>query len=355
MGKAQGTALRRLGRRKVVVTPVFETLWRFAAERQRTFFRRAQGYGKPWTDDAVISEYRFTNAYRAADRVSQYLIGAVIADSRAAADDVFVRVMLFKLFNRISTWQLLEQRIGRIGADTFDAELLAAHLDEAMADGATLYSAAYIIPPPAMGAHRKHRNHLRLLERMLHERVPDRIAEANSVRDVYELLCSYPGIGRFLAYQFTIDLNYSDLIDFDEMDFVVPGPGAASGIAKCFSDTGGLDNADLIRRLTETAADHFDAVNEDFLALWGRPLHLIDVQNLLCEVDKYARVAHPHLANGRVRIKQRYRPNPNPIVYEFPAGWGLDPSAPVPVSSVVGDRARGYSSSKPRLASASMI
>lgn len=336
MGEARRTASRRLGRREVVVTSVFDTLWRFAAERQRTFFRRAQGHGEPWTADAVISEYRFTNAYRAADRVSQYLIGTVIPDSRAAADDVFVRVMLFKLFNRISTWQLLERSVGRIGADNFDAELLAAHLDQAMADGATLYSAAYIIPPPPMGAHRKHRNHLRLLDQMLHDRVPDRVAEASSLCGVYELLCAYPSIGRFLAYQFTIDINYSDLIDFDEMDFVVPGPGAASGIAKCFSDTDGLDNADLIRRLTETAAEHFDAVNEDFLALWGRPLHLIDVQNLLCEVDKYARVAHPHLANGRVRIKQGYRPNMDPIVYSFPSRWGLDPSAPVPVPSVLG-------------------
>ena len=52
----------------------------------------------------------------------------------------------------------------------------------------------------------------------------------------FEILRSYPTIGNFLAYQFVTDLNYGDLIDFSEMEFVVPGPGALDGIRKCFSN-----------------------------------------------------------------------------------------------------------------------
>src|SRR6266540_2321834 len=62
------------GGRTLTATCVFDTYWRFASKRQDAFMRRAQGAPPPWSDDPVISAHRFTNAYRASDRVSQYLI-----------------------------------------------------------------------------------------------------------------------------------------------------------------------------------------------------------------------------------------------------------------------------------------
>ena len=35
-------------------TPVYDTYWRFAAERQRVFFRRLEGLPPPWTDDPIL-------------------------------------------------------------------------------------------------------------------------------------------------------------------------------------------------------------------------------------------------------------------------------------------------------------
>ena len=72
------------------------------------------------------------------------------------------------------------------------------------------------------------------------------------MRDAFGMLRSYPTIGDFLAYQFVTDLNYSEVTDFSEMEFVVPGPGALDGIHKCFADLGGLTEADLIRMVTRT-------------------------------------------------------------------------------------------------------
>src|SRR4051812_44983673 len=57
---------------------VYDTYWKFAAERQEVFFRRLAGGRGPWTSDPVLNEFKFTNAYRASDRVSQYLIRHVI-------------------------------------------------------------------------------------------------------------------------------------------------------------------------------------------------------------------------------------------------------------------------------------
>ena len=70
----------------------------------------------PWTENSVLAIYKFTNAYRASDRVSQYLIRHVIYrdDLPKSPPEVFFRIMLFKFFNKIETWELLERMIGPI-------------------------------------------------------------------------------------------------------------------------------------------------------------------------------------------------------------------------------------------------
>jgi hypothetical protein len=133
-------------------------------------------------------------------------------------------------------------------------------------------------------------------------------------------------MGDFLAYQYIIDLNYGPLLNFSEMEFIVPGPGARRGIGKCFSDLGGLSEADIIRLVTEHQEEEFTHRGIKFEDLWGRPLQLIDCQNLFCEVDKYARVAFPGLqvAGGGKRIKQVYRTTSEPIEYWYPPKWGIN-------------------------------
>ncbi len=317
--------IRLLPGRVIKATPVFETYWQFAAKRQDIFMRRINGEPAPWTEDPVLAAHRFTNVYRAADRVSQYLIANVIYRGPTAAEEVFFRTLLFKFFNRIETWEELTAKIGTPSWRTFDFERYARVLDAMLARGDRVYSAAYIMPAPRFGCIRKHRDHLRLLEQMMRDGAPRRVARAQSLAEVFEVLRGYRSIGDFLAFQFTIDLNYSELIDFSEMEFVVAGPGARDGIRKCFTDTGGLSEADVIRVVTERAEEEFGRRGLRFQTLWGRPLHLIDCQNLFCEVDKYARVVHPEFrgTSGRTRIKQKFNPRPTSLPQWYPPKWGL--------------------------------
>lgn len=312
--------------RTLRTTPVYDTYWRFAAKRQHLFMCRVAGTPPPWSDDPVIAAHRFTNAYRAADRVSQYLIRHVIYGGAHAVKEVFFRTLLFKLFNRIETWEHLTSKLGAPTWRGFNFERYARVLDAMIGRGERVYSAAYIMPSPAFGSERKHRNHLRLLEHMMRDGAPRRIASARSLQEVFEILRGYPSLGDFLAFQFTIDLNYSAIIDFSEMDFVVAGPGARDGIRKCFSDTGDLSGPDVIRLVAERATTEFERLGLAFQTLWGRPLQLIDCQNLFCEVDKYARVVHPDVEgeSGRTRIKQRFTANPEPLPQWYPPKWKLN-------------------------------
>jgi hypothetical protein len=144
----------------------------------------------------------------------------------------------------------------------------------------------------------------------------------------FDLLRSYPTIGDFLAYQYITDLNYGEIVNFTEMEFVVAGPGAKDGISKCFYDTAGLSEAEVIRLMAERQEAEFARLGLRFQNLWGRRLQLIDCQNLFCEVSKYSRVSHPEIAglSGRTRIKQKFRPHVGPLLPWYPPKWGINPS-----------------------------
>jgi thymidylate kinase len=309
-------------------TEVFDTYWKFAVERQNIFFHRVFGDKPPWTSDPILAKYKFTNAYRASDRVSQYLIKNVIYHGDQDPREVFFRIILFKIFNRIETWELLDRSVGGIHYGKYSFKEYDCLLSDTMERGISIFSGAYIMPSggEAFGFSKKHRNYLHLLDLMMKDQVPERIIESRNMRDVFELLRDYPMIGDFLAYQYTIDINYSNMTNFSEMEFVVPGPGAKNGIRKCFHSLGGLNEVDIIRFTTDKQEREFERLGLEFKTLWGRDLQLIDCQNLFCEVDKYARVAHPDSkgVNDRKRIKQTYQGKTEPIRFWYPPKWGLN-------------------------------
>jgi len=314
--------------RPTKLTEVFDTYWRFAAERQSIFFKRLKGEMAPWTTDQILQNYKFTNAYRASDRVSQYLIRHVIYEGDDSPEEVFFRIILFKTFNKIETWQLLLQKLGHLSWNEFDFKAYDKILSEAKNAKLSIYSGAYIMPSggKAFGHSVKHSNHLSLLQKMMEDGVPSKICESKSMQDVFDLLRSYPMIGDFLAYQYATDINYSNLTNFSEMSFVVPGPGARDGMKKCFLDPGGFSEVDLIRLVAERQDDEFKRLGLTFQDLWGRKLQLIDCQNLFCEVDKYARVAHPEIIgiSGRNRIKQKFRALEKRIEFFYPPKWNIN-------------------------------
>lgn len=307
----------------------FDTYWKFAHLRQNIFYEKLRHPGEAsWTTDPVLRRHRFTNAYRASDRVSQYLIKNVQYNENWSFEDTVFRTLLFKIFNKIDTWELLSNTVGVLSWRKGILTEIGAVLDKAFNTGSRLYSAAYIMPSSksTFGHERKHRNHLNLIDAVMNTAFLDSLRGSNSLENVFLKLKTLPGIGPFLAYQYSIDLNYSRHLEFSENDFVQAGPGALDGIKKCFSDVGEFSSNDIIKMMVDIQEKAFEALELPFENLWGRPLHLIDCQNLFCETDKYCRVIHPELTpeNGRSRIKQIYRTDPSTYEFFFPPKWGLN-------------------------------
>ena len=301
----------------------------FMQERMNIFWKKCEKNISPLTEDPILREYKFTNVYRACDRVSQYLISHVIYKhiDRFTPEDVLLRILVFKIFNKIETWDYLEKAYGDISVEHFDIEEIC-NLLSSRQELSPIFSNAYMMT----GNHRtynylpnKHSRWLRMVkDEFLGKGVINKILKANSMEAIFKSMeqCSF--IGGFLAYQYTIDFNYSPYVNFDENSFVKAGIGAIRGIKKCFKSIG--DNYEDAIRYTY---EHMDELRkefgfESFKPLPGREPHLIDIQNCFCETDKYLRVKMPELLVGNVKIKQRYKETMYPIQYEFPPKWQIN-------------------------------
>lgn len=316
--------------KKIKPTPsvVYDSYWYLAAERQNIFFKRINNELGPWTCDPILQKHKFTNAYRASDRVSQYLIKNVIYKGSKNPNEVFFRIILFKLFNKIETWALLNRALPDISYSSFNYHDYDAVLSRAMSEGKAIYSAAYIMASGAkvFGEGKKHQSHLKLIQMMMDHRLPDKIFHSLSMEQAYKLLLDYPLMGSFLAYQIATDINYSELTDFSEMSFVMPGPGALNGIYKCFSSLGDYDTVDVIKMMADVQEKEFERLGISFKTLWGRQLQLIDCQNLFCETDKYAREKYPNIQgkSKRTRIKQKFQMSLDKLEPWYPPKWGIN-------------------------------
>jgi hypothetical protein len=147
-----------------------------------------------------------------------------------------------------------------------------------------------------------------MLQYMIGRGIIDALAKASELRELFEILIQVPSLGRFLAFQFAVDINYSTVTQSEEWDFVVAGPGAKAGLRKCFTRVPAGAEEEVIYWVAQTQGEHFERLGIEFPYLFDRKLRPVDCQNLFCEVDKYARVRFPQLSgtSGRSRIKQGF-------------------------------------------------
>jgi hypothetical protein len=307
----------------------YELYWKFAYERQKAFEARVRGERGPWTDDPILQQYKFCNVYRAADRVSQYMIREVCYNpEQSTPEDRLFQIIAFRFFSHIATWDAVRAFLKRapIIDDLVDGKFEQA-VEQAKEQNGKLYTNAFILcATDAYGQGRKHLNHIELFKDMFVNReLGQKILVATSLKEIYDLLHTFPLMGDFMSYQTAIDINYSDLVNFSENEFTKAGPGALRGIKKVFTSTDGHSPEEVIMWMVEHQDEEFARLGYTFTGLFGRKLHAIDAQGLFCETDKYCRQALPELASARVRIKSKFTENPTPVELFFPPKWQITP------------------------------
>lgn len=309
-------------------------------ERMNIFWKKYEGKPAPWTEDEVLRNGKFCNVYRCLDRVSQYLLSHVIYNGKKyEPEDIFFRILLFKHFNKIETWDLMEKEFGEITYEV-GLENIAKFLDDCIERKIAIYGNAYIINcffyqyPEYKHITKlsKHRAHFRIYEDEIFQNghLYD-FLEAGSLEELFWVFRKMKIYGDFTAQQYAIDLNYSTLFDFDENDFVITGPGSIRGIERTFESARGCDYVGVIKwiheNLEELLFDFTKETSMEFYPLPNRMPTLIDLQSTFCETDKYLRARGldtPGVKVKGVRMKAEYKESPKKIEYLFPPKWNID-------------------------------
>ncbi|KAJ7841987.1 hypothetical protein B0H14DRAFT_2512054 [Mycena olivaceomarginata] len=295
---------------KLWPTAVFDTLWHWVVERKAIDDQRRESKQPPWTSDTILSEYKFCNSYRVLDRTSRFAITAVI---EKGSQELLFRILLFNSFNRIGTWKLLEEAFGgKLEYAACDPAQYDEVLAAAVKRGEAVFIGAYIKILPPVGDDRRASQvrQLELLQTLMDE-LPAILACPKSATDVFYNIAAHPGMGPFMTFQLMIILSYSPLLDLDPNDFVVPGPGARSGLTKMFGKSLSVARrrvpdieAAILRWMAMTQRAHFSRLGLQFAYITdenGHELELsvVDLGHIVCEVDKYSQKSSQYLWPGK--------------------------------------------------------
>ncbi|KAG6865340.1 hypothetical protein C0991_003377 [Blastosporella zonata] len=313
-------------------TVVFDTFWRFAAERKAIDDRRRAGLPQPWSDDPIFQKYAFCNTYRVLDKLSQYLIREVIEKGSQDPQNIVFRVILFNSFTKQETWELLDNELGPLTWARYKRADYEKVLSKAKKSGMTLYTGAFQKPAPKFEFKDAHTNHLCLLEILMEADLLARFKRAKYMAEIYDYFLSFPSMGEFSTFQLILSLSYTKVLNFSGMDFVIAGPGASSGLGKMF----GLQKMkkakqsvpdieeEIIRWMAENQDTQFKRLGIQFSGLGPKrlPMDVIDIEHTLCEVDKYARKAHPSFKGKRSEIRSIFNPTPGAYIpMVLPQAW----------------------------------
>lgn len=316
---------------------MLDTMFYWIHERHQLFLRRLQGLPPPWTRDVILQRYRFTNVSRTYDRATQFLIRNVINVGDQNHNELFFRTLLFRLFNRISTYEYLEEECGPITIANFHVKRWSKCLRLLQESGASLYTSAYQINWPNFGAETENKpsceKHFILIEHMLRDGMPAKIRGFRTLREAFDCIREYSSFGGFTSYQLALDLNMLPEVNYDQNTWAPAGPGSMNGLLKMFGPNVKGIETEAMLYLLSIQDEHWRRLGVDMNLPADGPglcppkIGLPEIEHGLCEVDKYSRARHPniriHGSKVPTSIKHRFNAYKadQPVTRDLPLKW----------------------------------
>lgn len=274
--------------------------------------KKMKGTIGPWTTDEILATWRFCNVRRRDDRASQWLLRNVLTEENIEYD--LKSFLMFSAWCRWCNWPPTIKAVMDLGfypKRQIDWVGLGKYVDSQQGK---VWTGAYMVRASEVPGQRKGKW---ISETVVGERfgafVPeleDRLTALDTYRDIWEVIKGIDGYGSFMAGQIAGDLTYTSLLDDapDLNTFAPLGPGSIRGFNRVMGVT----------PLTERPSEELWL---EKLAEWRRmivykltseldspadyeKITALDVQNCLCETDKYLRAK-----NGEGRPRAAYVPH----------------------------------------------
>lgn len=257
----------------------------FMDERQKIHDRKEQNLPRPWTQNLILLQYKFCNVRREDDRVTKWFRDNWRNERYWGEKNFIPAIMLGRTIN----WPATLEYIGF--PRVWDKTDYCRRLDELQAKGGKIYTGAYMITAGPPGV----RKNLWVTDNAdQYFRNPPGL-NPESLQNSWETIVGnrYNCVGPFIAGQIIADLKYTPVLKDakDWWTWAALGPGSARGLnrlhlrplSNLIPQQRGLIEMREVRNLLERT-----------------DLCLQDIQNCLCEYDKYTRVLY---GQGKPRSK----------------------------------------------------
>jgi hypothetical protein len=269
-------------------------------EREAIRIRRANNEPPPWSADPIFNEWSFCNVRREDDRVTRWIAHNWREPHRDDPELWFAMVIA-----RFVNWP---DTLAELGYPVpWEPERFLNVVHSRKERGEVCFGAAYNISnggsKAPKGEHLVNTVFAPLWQPLARRRLRPR--EDDTLHSYYGRLKAMNGMGSFMTAQVVADLKYvvplSNARDF--MTFAAPGNGSERGLNRVMGRA-----VDTRWRNDDTWRAAFHQLREQIMPELERiglgDLHAADLQNCLCEMDKYERV---RLGEGKP--KRRFVPH----------------------------------------------
>lgn len=265
---------------------------------------KESGAPKPWTKDEILQSTRFCNVRRMDDKVSKWLLDNWYPPKGTLPPkQMMAAVGLARLINWPDALNDLRDKVRWKTFQAWDRERTRQHFEALKAKKEKVFTGAYIITAAGAG---KGANKVDVVLRQIDTmfKHPE-LVDSSSMQRTHAKLQLIPGIGSFIAGQMVADMRHVWPGTWADRNAWAPlGPGSRRGIAwlqgwdgeEQLSRLGQSDFEDLMGVLWK----HFITDPELFEVMKERMLEMHDLQNCLCEFDKFMRLKH---STGRAKNK----------------------------------------------------
>jgi len=278
----------------------YSSLWHWVRERETIRLRKERGEPFPWTTDPILRDYRFCCVRREDDRVTVW-VRQHVRERFAGHPYLWLMLCITRQVNWPDT---LAELITVPGAwptgESFSPAAMADALNARKARGEKVYTGAYMIPAPqTRGADKQGHIAGTVIGDLWRRRAEFSDWSSATLEGTHARITRSSGWGDFLAYQTVVDMRFTSLLSgaVDVATWAAAGPGTIRGLNRMHDrpvdaslpQPQARQEMRLIYDLVERETD----VRMDFS----------DVPNILCETDKYLRVAR-----GEGKPRARYVP-----------------------------------------------
>jgi 5-hmdU DNA kinase-like protein len=251
-----------------------------ARERHRIGKEAGRKVDKP---DPIISKYRFCNVRRNDDRVTKF-VHTWAFEAWRDHPELWFALIVARLFNNEDTLTDIDSAI-----IPYDPRRMLKILNARKAGGLKNFNAAYIVSTNGVAMGKAEYLIDRVLTPLWKQRahLSHMINKQTELAVVCDIISSQNGFKTFMAAQVVADLKYAYPQKWtDFATFAASGPGSKRGLNRVLGNDKNAPMSEAAFRAT--LAQLRDSVNARFK---GEPITAQDIQNCLCEYDKYCRVA----------------------------------------------------------------